>query len=74
MCLKDYFNISLRSTVEFAREVAENKAQEDTAKAIEAFGGGGGGDNDVIVSKVGSHLPPKSPPTISKVLSINLLY
>lgn len=43
-----------KSTIEFAREVSEAKAMEDTLKGIENLGGGGGGTGDVLVAKAGS--------------------
>ena len=46
---------TFRSTIEFAREVSEAKAMEDTLKGIENLGGGGGGGTgDVLVAKAGS--------------------
>ena len=44
---------TFRSTIEFAREVSEAKAMEDTLKGIENLGGGGG-TGDVLVAKAGS--------------------
>ena len=61
-----------RSTVEFAREVAEQKAIDDAVDKIEDIFGGGSKPSDVVARK-GTSLPVTTS-TVTSTIGVSLLY